>query len=158
MSTPPEPLCPVTVLRCATIYSRRHVPHRLAHLRDDIASGATVRVMERVSQGHMITTSLWRWAITDEMRSMCGDYRTRKGRSRAGAHHVDPDTLTTDSDAGDLGWCVSRLRDAWPSLTEDQRRSVTHWLLDEVTPGIHPSAACRHRAAAFQRVRERRAA
>lgn len=155
----PEPLCPATVLKCAAIYSRRHVPHRLAHLREDIASGATVRVMERVAQGHMITASMWRWAVTDEMRSTCGDYRTRKGRSRAGAHHVDPDTLTThDSDVGDLEWCVARLREAWPTLTDQQRSSVTHWLLDEVTPGMHPSVACRSRAAAFERVRAHGAA
>ena len=148
-----EPLCPVTVLKCAAIYSRRHVPHRLAHLREDIAAGATVRVMERVSQGHMITASVWRWAVTDEMRSTCGDYRTRKGRSRAGAHHVDPDTLTTESAVGELEWCVARLRETWPALTAQQRASVTHWLLDEVTPGMHPSVACRSRAAAFDRVR-----
>lgn len=148
-----EPLCPATILKCSRIYSHRYVPRHLAHMRDDIAADATLRVLEETTRGFRVSTTMWRWAIYDSMRSMCGDRRTRAGRARSEARYTDPDSLATDDSAGDLAWCVARLREAWPTLTSQQQLSVTHWLLDEVTPGIHPSVACRHRIAAFGRVR-----
>lgn len=147
-----EALCPQTVLKCARLYSHRHVPRHLAHLREDIAADATLRVVEKTTRGIPVSAHMWRWAVIDSMRSACGDRRTHTGRARSEAFRVDPDTLTTESNH-DLEWCVSRLREAWPALTSQQRASVTHWLMDEVTPGIHPSVACRHRIAAFKRVR-----
>lgn len=147
------PLCPVTVLRCARIYARRGVPQHLAHLREDIAADATLRVLEKTSRGVPISKHMWRWAVTDSVRAACGDRRTVTGRARSGARRSDPEALTVESSAADVTWCVTRLASVWPRLTPVQQDSVTHWLAGEVTPGVHPSAACRARAAAFELIR-----
>lgn len=151
-------LCPEQLQRSARNHTRRLVPPTLAHLREDIAADAIVRVLERVSQGHPLSHAGWRWAVIDALRAERGGHRTRAGRARASARYVDADALTTENAVGELEWCVARLREAWPTLTDQQRSSVTHWLLDEVTPGMHPSVACRSRAAAFERVRAHGAA
>ena len=149
-----NPLCPDTVLRCADIYARKHVPARLRHWRDDIAADAALHVVELAERGIPASSESWRWAIIDAVPRH-GSKRTQHSRTQASARHSHSavDALESSSTHDEMAWALSRLRAVWPTLTTRQQSSVMHWLAGEVTPGMHRTRACRARAVALERMR-----
>lgn len=153
MSDPIPCLCPITVLEVAKAHSCR-VPYHLRHWREDIAASAVLEIVELHARGILASDLVWRLAISNAVRQICGDARYS---GRAAATHV-PNALDALAAHGlspdDRGWCLSRLSDVWETLTPLQRASVTHWLCGEPTPGVSRSSAANARTTAWRRLRE----